>query len=132
MVVARLEGVDLETVLGAAEDEVGVAAGPPGAGAGAWWRDGDVGGAVVEALEGAGELAGGNLAGLLALVGVPPADTETGLGGVAAVEIVGVLLRRELHVHPRRAILLPRRRIWFWYWWWRKGFRVWWGGLEGG
>lgn len=63
------------------------------------------GGLLLVSLAGAGELAGSDLAGLLALVGIALPDIEADLEGVVAVEIVRLLLRIELHVHARRVVL---------------------------
>ena len=50
------------------------------------------GGLLLVSLAGAGELAGGDLAGILAPVGVALPDIEADLEGVVAVEVVRLLL----------------------------------------
>lgn len=88
----RLEGVDLQlgTRLLAPDDEMGIAARPR-----VRHRHQRVAAPLhvgPVALTGAGELAGGDLAGLLALVGVLLPDVEPNLPAVVAVELVRLVL----------------------------------------
>lgn len=104
VVVPRLEGVNLQLGAGllAADDEVRVAAGPRVRHRHHVVAPLDVG---PVALAGAGELPGGDLAGLLALVGVLLPDVEPYFPAVVAVELVRLVLALELHPHPRRVLL---------------------------